>query len=333
MPKCDRYRELCSLSLDTELSDDDAVMLFRHLAECPACAAYLEDLHQMQSVWNDLKEPLPEDLHEKIMQAVTEQAEKQVNVKNKGKRPFPVFTAIAAAAACVMLALSGSFAGILGKSTSGLQEEKTGVPTGQSTLEQTNPDDEQGIAKARITPEPNQSDVQDKQESMPNTDSNNTQSIQPSVIEPKSNSDDNKDNQQVQTDDNQNKDQSKQESSSPEKSSSPVTTFSVGDSQKRVQSNTAEEQSVKIPSALQTSTFAFSCVAVGSGEVPTLDNAKFIEKNGNTYYFKVTGSISDFDKNLETLKQGGFDTSMRTDLGVKIDTSAQTGLLILVLNE
>lgn len=327
MPKCDRYRELCSLSLDTELSDDDAVMLFKHLAECPACAAYLEDLHEMQKAWNDLKEPLPEDLHEKIMQAVTEQAEKQADIKNKGKRHFPVFTLVAAAAACVMLALSGSFAGILGKTSDDV--EKTGVPSGQTTLEKIKPNDdnyEQGVAKARIVPEPSQSDSQQQQPVVPSTNQNDTQS--PSVDKPQTTQPSN-DNEQTQS---TNKQTGNEDTSAQSPASAPAT-FSMVGGEQRTKTNAAESQSVKIPDELQTSSFAFCFVAVGGSEVPTISDAKFIEKNGNTYYFKVTGAISDFDKSLDVLQKSGFETAMRTDLGIKIDASASEGVLILVLSE
>lgn len=39
---CDGIRELCSASLDGELSELDAVRLEGHLASCPSCRSYVE---------------------------------------------------------------------------------------------------------------------------------------------------------------------------------------------------------------------------------------------------------------------------------------------------
>jgi|SRR5690349_6677261 predicted anti-sigma-YlaC factor YlaD len=39
---CDRIRELCSASLDGELSELDAARLEGHLVSCPSCRAYAE---------------------------------------------------------------------------------------------------------------------------------------------------------------------------------------------------------------------------------------------------------------------------------------------------
>mgnify|MGYP001623365510 CR=1 FL=1 len=69
MPNCEYFEELCSSSLDGELTRAQKRELEAHLAECPACAAYLEDLKLIRTAWGDLKEPLPEQLQEKTPSA------------------------------------------------------------------------------------------------------------------------------------------------------------------------------------------------------------------------------------------------------------------------
>ena len=49
MPDCEYFEELCSLSLDGSLTRAEKRELDAHLAECPACAAYLEDLKFMRT--------------------------------------------------------------------------------------------------------------------------------------------------------------------------------------------------------------------------------------------------------------------------------------------
>ncbi|HLY85872.1 MAG TPA: anti-sigma factor [Gaiellaceae bacterium] len=43
---CDQARERLSLQLDDELSAHEAVLLERHLATCPACAAFAADVSE-----------------------------------------------------------------------------------------------------------------------------------------------------------------------------------------------------------------------------------------------------------------------------------------------
>lgn len=111
MPDCKYFEELCSASLDGELTRAEKRELDKHLAECPACAAWLEDLKLMRTAWGDIKAPLPEELHEKIMGHIIDAMPAPAPPR---KRTPPVFTIIAAAAACVLLALSGAFGDLFG---------------------------------------------------------------------------------------------------------------------------------------------------------------------------------------------------------------------------
>ncbi len=320
MPNCEKYRELCSASIDGELSLEQKRELSEHLSECPACAAYLDDLRQMRNAWDDFKEPLPDDMHENIMKAVLKEASKP----KKTKTHFPVFTTIAAAAACVMLVLSGAVGDIISM-TSNNSDDNKAKPTGKLVMEDTNEDETSYVQPEQTEPEQPEQSEQSEQ----------TQQVQPRVTEPAQTEP--KEQTQVtpriseaaeENGEQQNNNQTEQKAGTGEQFA--PATFSVNPESKK---NAAERQSVAIPSSLQTSSFAFCFVAVGSGDVPVIDNAEFIEKNNNTYYFKVTGVISDFDKTVLLLKEKGFETTMRDDLGVKIDANAANGLLVLVVNE
>ena len=53
--KCARYEELCSAAVDHALTEQEQKELDAHLAECPACRAYLEELRVMRELWKGLE--------------------------------------------------------------------------------------------------------------------------------------------------------------------------------------------------------------------------------------------------------------------------------------
>ena len=67
----------------------------------------------MKSLWKGLETPAPEGLHEQIMeQIMAEQGANVVPLPEKKKHRPPVFTMLAALAACVMLAVTGGLNGV-----------------------------------------------------------------------------------------------------------------------------------------------------------------------------------------------------------------------------
>lgn len=319
MPNCEKYRELCSASIDGELSLEEKRELSEHLSVCPACAAYLDDLREMRNAWDDFKQPLSDDIHEYIMSAVLKEAQKPTKIK----RPFPVFTTLAAAAACVMLVLSGAVGDIISMTSNHKDNNSSAKPTGKLVMEDTK-ETETYTEPEEVEPvQPEQSEQTEQSEQ-----------AQPEVVEPEQDEQNDKEEPaSVQTriaEQPQNNEQQDNEQQTTKDEKIAPATFSV---EPKEQKNAAERQSVEIPLGLQTSSFAFCFVAVGTGDVPVIEQAEFIEKNDNTYYFKVTGVISDFDKTILELKEKGFETTMRDDLGIKIDANSSNGLLIMVVNE
>ena len=65
MNDCEKYEALCSAMLDNALTVQEKEELDAHLAVCPSCRAYLEDLQEMRALWKELEIPVPEELHEK----------------------------------------------------------------------------------------------------------------------------------------------------------------------------------------------------------------------------------------------------------------------------
>ena len=113
--KCARYEELCSAAVDHALTEQEQKELDAHLAECPACRAYLEELRVMRELWKELETPMPPALHEKIMGEIEAEVQKTIiQTPQKHRLRPPVFTMLAAAAACVLLAATGSLTGLFG---------------------------------------------------------------------------------------------------------------------------------------------------------------------------------------------------------------------------
>ena len=75
---CEYYEELCSAAIDHALTPAEQKELDAHLAACPSCRAYLEELREMQKLWKELEVPMPTALHEKIMGEIEAEVQKTI---------------------------------------------------------------------------------------------------------------------------------------------------------------------------------------------------------------------------------------------------------------
>lgn len=145
--ECARYEELCSAAIDHALTEQEQKELDAHLAECPACRAYLEELRTMHDMWKELETPMPPALHEKIMSEIEAEVQKTiVQTPQKHRRRPPVFTMLAAAAACVLLAVTGNLTGLFGH---------VGTTTIHSSVADASTQTEAGPSTAEAVPDSN----------------------------------------------------------------------------------------------------------------------------------------------------------------------------------
>ena len=100
------FEQLCSNSVDGTLTDSEREKLETHLAECPSCAALKRDLEEMRALWGEEVE-VPDDLHEGIMDALRQENKLHVVQLEKPVRRMPVFTMVGVAAAVVLVVLGG----------------------------------------------------------------------------------------------------------------------------------------------------------------------------------------------------------------------------------
>ncbi len=100
------FEQLCSNSVDGTLTDSEREKLEEHLAECPSCAALLRDLKEMRALFEQEPE-VPDDLHDGIMDTLRQETKLHVVQPEKPVRRMPVFTMVGVAAAVVLVVLGG----------------------------------------------------------------------------------------------------------------------------------------------------------------------------------------------------------------------------------
>lgn len=104
MKTCEEYESLISDFLDGELSAEDRAEVAEHLASCPACQQYFDDLVAMHDAFDQIEEvPVPDGFAEQIMARVRETPQ----TEEKKVIPFPHWRRWAALAACCAIAALG----------------------------------------------------------------------------------------------------------------------------------------------------------------------------------------------------------------------------------
>lgn len=104
MSGCESYEPRVSALLDGALEEPERRELEAHLASCPACRAYLEDLKTIQTAIRELDVPAPAGFAGRVMDKI--QSEPQPAKRAKTIR-LSHWRRWAAAAACCALVLAG----------------------------------------------------------------------------------------------------------------------------------------------------------------------------------------------------------------------------------
>ena len=69
---CEKYEPMISAFLDGELSEEERVDVAAHLAACPGCQRYFDDLVAIHDALEQEEVPVPEDFAESVMARVRE---------------------------------------------------------------------------------------------------------------------------------------------------------------------------------------------------------------------------------------------------------------------
>ena len=104
MKTCEEYASLISDFLDGELSAEDRAEVAEHVASCPACQQYFDDLVAMHDAFDQIEEvPVPDGFTERVMARVRETPQ----TEEKKIIPFPHWRRWAALAACCAIVALG----------------------------------------------------------------------------------------------------------------------------------------------------------------------------------------------------------------------------------
>lgn len=104
MIDCEKCREMISCLLDNELSDTEQSLVREHIAVCPECRSVYDAFCTISEQMHE-SEPLPDGLHEKIMNGI--------NAKPKKKTGIVWIKYLSAAACLALVIFAGAKSGIL----------------------------------------------------------------------------------------------------------------------------------------------------------------------------------------------------------------------------
>lgn len=106
MSECEKYQELISALLDSELSGAESAALAEHLKVCPDCAAMHQAFSALSTTLSESLEAPPAALHENIMAGVRRESVKHANLHRISK-PVKNILALAACSAIVIGSVFG----------------------------------------------------------------------------------------------------------------------------------------------------------------------------------------------------------------------------------
>lgn len=318
MPDCTRYEELCSASLDNALSKEEKQELEAHLAECPACRAYMEDLRAMKTLWKGLEIEAPEGLHERIMGQITqEMSETVVQMPAKQRRRPPVFTMLAAAAACVLLAVTGNLNGLFSKLDNTVPMTQNNVASSDlpSTADAgaadgtspaaSNPDDGNDAAAARIAPE---SDAEPGGDDTQINEGAGVPAVPPAPQTPAQPDEGAKKPEQTTPNPPQQKDNNGEAGTAPAN----IAPYSgmEGRSAPGGDAPMLLTPALIMPEALAEMQFANCYRVTGPGEMPVIDGMTLLLSEDGVSYYALENNESKIEAARKTLESEGFQTAL-----------------------
>jgi len=131
MRSCEEIEILINLYLDDMLTSEEQQVLTKHLENCSVCRARLEELCVMKTALSNLEEPVPAELHQRIMTYVDTQTSKHKVMPFRRKNWYH---ALAGVAACVVLVfVTARFAPNLELSVSKNAASGSTMPSAPST--------------------------------------------------------------------------------------------------------------------------------------------------------------------------------------------------------
>ena len=128
MKYCEEYAALLDLYVDAELTDEALQRVEAHLAECPACRAYVDDALAIRAAFADLEEvEVPEGFADSVCAAIRAQA-----APRKAKKTAHWGRTLASLAACCAVVILLRFGPVSNKDTAAPRMKSMNASTAES---------------------------------------------------------------------------------------------------------------------------------------------------------------------------------------------------------
>lgn len=316
MADCEKMMQLCEESLDRTLTAEEQEALDRHLEECPECAAYLADLRFMTEALSGDQIEAPADLHEKIMAGVMTEVHSTVVQPHVPNRRMPVFTMLAAAAACVCLVMSGAAGDLMNAVNfqfavkgGGAENATTSSAAADMAMDSAADDAASGYKMALGSGSDGAAAEAAPQDSVANDAAASGSAGAPESAEEYENAD------------------------------AGIAAYSVegGDMTPALYSRNADGRSSaavepQVSAVAGTEAYAFCYLAEYGGELPEI-GGKMISVDDNFAYYVVDNNLSQLEVLLDGLEKAGYSVGKYEELGLLVDPNAESGILIIRLSE
>ena len=318
------FEQLCSNSVDGTLTDSEREKLEEHLVECPSCAALLRDLKEMRALFEQEPE-LPDGLHDGIMDKLRQENKLHVVQPEKPVRRMPVFTMVGVAAAVVLVVLGGglmpSFSTVGGGSTASADAGDTSAAatTDSYSIDAGEASDSapEEVAEAAENAGVNRAAQSAPQSAVQGTSDIAAGGSSSSEAAP----------------------QTAKEEDTPAATSLPEANSGIaaqssdavgraiadGDSSGIV---AAEDTGVlTLPEAVHGMRVAHCYIAEG-GELPEIDG-KLLYSDSSAAWFQLDNNMSTLQDTLNALEKSGCTVTAYEDVGLTLDSKAESWLLIV----
>lgn len=312
------FGQLCSNSVDGTLTDSEREKLEAHLAECPSCAALLRDLREMRALFAQEAEA-PDSLHDGIMEQLRQETKLHVVQPEKPVRRMPVFTMVGVAAAVVLVVLGGGL--MPSFSTVGSGSSDASADAGDAAAAVTADSYSDGAA-ADIAEAAENAGVNSASHSIPETTVQGSSDIAAG------------DSASGET-----APQTAAEEDTPSVFSLPEADSSIaaqsggisgraisdGDSAGTVPDE--DTGALTLPEAVRGLRIAHCYIADG-GELPELDG-KLLYSDSSAAWFQLDNNMSTLQNTLNALEKSGCTVTAYEDVGLTLDSRADSWLLIV----
>ncbi len=299
------FENLVSSSIDGALTETEKEKLAAHLKECDSCAALKRDLEAMRSLFSADPEiaDIPENLHSDIMKRVKQDGHVKVVQPEKPVRRLPVFTMVAVAAVVVLAVLGGGIGQMftmVGSSSGG--STASADAGGVDVIAGDDGDSDAGSYDAAAMPfseEVTAETCEDADAATGGADvyaedkaaPRETPKVEGAPSAQNSGSDEN----------------------APEPEPKMGRQF---------------ERMVELPENLKGKSVTHCYLARGSGELPDVNGELILSERGISY-FVLEKDISPIEETLAAVEQAGFVVDAYEDVGLVIDSKAETWILIV----